>query len=224
MAASLVASSFVHTTGTSGSLGAAVQSGDVIVVVCWDVSGRHSTASDGTSTYAEQNYIQDFGPAITQTVLTAVAGSGYTPSITISSGSYFDAFALRGLSNGTKHQAGSRTGDFATNPVLISPSITTTVECALVMGYANISDNWTSWNNGGAAAITNLNHSAAEKNASGYALSQSAASGLAPGYNSSGGGARSCVTATYLPVASAASVTYPQLERGLRGVTRGVYH
>lgn len=194
----LVAGSFVHVaSSTTATLGAAVQVGDVIVVVIYCSDTTTPTCSDGIgNTYTLQVNATPVADASYLGIFTAPVTVAGTPTITPlqSGGTNFtiDVVAFRGESSATPHKSGF-THETTANPMTVS--LTPTVQCTGLFAYTNQqSDDFSSFT----LSANLLNHDATFGTAIGYLLGQTPNTYVA-GANFSAGNANNTVGVIWLP-------------------------
>jgi hypothetical protein len=169
----LVPSSFVHNaSGLTGTLGAAVQVGDVILITCSGQTNHATSCIDqlGNVYTLLQNTAGSNGHW--STLFSAPVTVPGTPSYTVTTtgtGAATSGMAFRGLVSSTPHKVGTAaTDDTTANPMTVS--FTTTVQC---MGFVN----WTNQGTTGSfigftLGATQLNFDTADADANGYLVGQ----------------------------------------------------
>src|SRR6267378_1897665 len=134
--------------GTSGTMGAAAQVNDVLVVACGSNTLNHATATvtGATATMAEQQFQSGTGSLNNaSTILTGLVTGAGTPAFNTSADSDmgFGAWIVRGLSSATKNTGSGAFG--VGNP--LTATVNPNVQCTLIIAYLNENaNNFTSWN------------------------------------------------------------------------------
>lgn len=226
MASIIGTPTYSTTFGSAVSLGSSVSAGDVIVIA----SSRTGTTTHGTATItgvtctmAEQLFVATpvFGGGNDNgiTFLTGtVSGSSGTPSANVTNANVgWLAWLVNGLSSSTAHATGSGSNSTA-NPLLIG-STTTSVQCAIFTMYCDaFANHFSSFTD---SVTQDHAGTTAAPNAHGHKLALAAGT-YTYGVNLTIGDTHDLVASIFLPETVASGVTYPQLERGIRGLNRGI--
>ena len=133
---------------TSGTMGAAAQVNDVLVIACGSNTLNHATATvtGATATMVEQQFQSGTGGLNNAiTILTGVVTGAGTPAFNTSGDSDmgFGCWIVRGLSSATKNTGSGAFG--VGNP--LTATVNPSVVCTLLIAYLNENTNsFTSWN------------------------------------------------------------------------------
>lgn len=133
---------------TSGTMGAAAQVGDILVVACGSNTLNHATCTvtGATATMVEQQFQSGTGSLFNAiTILTGTVTVAGTPAFSVSADTDmgFGCWIVRGLSSATKNTGSGAFG--VGNP--LTATVNPGVVCTLLIAYLNENtNNFTSWN------------------------------------------------------------------------------
>lgn len=205
-----------------------ITSGNTIVVAVAYVGSAGATCADnasgGSNSYTSQVTATGLGGAVTIFSAPITNGSGTKPTVTVTLpgtptfrflivAEYSAIGAIDQTAHGDASSASSGTDDGTVGPV------TTTTDGQLVLGAI--------YTIGGSTitAGTNFTERSSTFNVVGFQLedlTQSTAGSISATWTVGGGSVNDLVMATFKAAAAGGATTYPQLERGRRGIARGV--